>query len=71
MTRPIALPGTRRRRGNPNWGKPPARLLVLLTEFEMQVERLGLNKKQYVASGRAKALVRTQPETVLRSRVAT
>jgi hypothetical protein len=50
MTRPIALPGTRRRRGNPNWGRPPARLPVLLTEFEVQVERLGLTKAQYVAS---------------------
>ena len=50
MTRPIVLPGTKRGRGNPNWGKPLARLPVLLTEFEVQVERLGLNKKQYVAS---------------------
>jgi hypothetical protein len=50
MTRPIALPGTRRGRGNPNWGKPPARLPVLLTEFEVEVERLGLTKAQYVAS---------------------
>ena len=50
MTRPIVLPGTKRGRGNPNWGKPLARLPVLLTEFEVQVERLGLGKAQYVAS---------------------
>ena len=50
MTRPIALPGAKRRRGNPNWGKPFPVLPVLLTEFEMQVERLGLSKAQYVAS---------------------
>jgi len=50
MTRPIVLPGTKRGRGNPNWGKPLARLPVLLTEFEVQVERLGLSKAQYVAS---------------------
>jgi len=42
--------GTRRGRGNPNWDKPPAPLPVLLTEFEVQVERLGLSKAQYVAS---------------------
>ena len=23
MTRPIVLPGMKRGRGNPNWGKPP------------------------------------------------
>ena len=50
MTRPIVLPGTKRGRGNPNWGKPPAPLPVLLTEFEVQVERRGLSKAQYLAS---------------------
>jgi hypothetical protein len=54
MTRPIALPGTKRRRGNPNWGQPPRPHPVLLTEFEMQVERLGLTKAQYVASAQLK-----------------
>ena len=50
MTKPIVLPGTRRGRGNPNWGKPVQAIPVLVTEFEMQVERLGLSKAQYVAS---------------------
>jgi hypothetical protein len=50
MTRPFVLPVTKRGRGNPNWGKPPGALPVLLTEFEMQVERLGLTREQYVAS---------------------
>lgn len=50
MTRPIVLPGTKRRRGNPNWGKPFQTIPVLVTEFEMQVERLGLTKAQYVDS---------------------
>ena len=50
MTRPIVLPGTKRGRGNPNWGKPPAPLPVLLTRFEGQVERLGLSKAQYAGS---------------------
>jgi hypothetical protein len=50
MTRPIVLPGTKRGRGNPNWGKPLLVLPVLPTQFEMQVERLGLSKAQYTAS---------------------
>jgi hypothetical protein len=54
MTRPIALLGTKRVRGNPNWGKPLPPVPALLTEFEMQVERLGLNKAQYVASSQLK-----------------
>jgi hypothetical protein len=49
MTRPFVLPGTKRRRGNPNWGKP-GRLPVLITEFERQVEQLGLAKAQYTNS---------------------
>jgi hypothetical protein len=50
MTKPTVLPGTKRGRGNPNWGKPFPALPVMLTEFELQVERLGLSKAQYVAS---------------------
>jgi hypothetical protein len=38
------------RRGNPNWGKPPQPLPCLLTEFDMEVERLGLNQEEYVES---------------------
>jgi hypothetical protein len=51
MARPIVLPSAKRRRGNPNWGKPPVPLPTLVTEFEMQVKRLGLTKAQYVTSG--------------------
>jgi hypothetical protein len=50
MTRPFILPSTKRGRGNPNWGTPLTAFPVLLTQFEMQVERLGLSKAQYVAS---------------------
>jgi hypothetical protein len=50
MTRPFVLPGTKRGRGNPNWGKPFAALPVMLTRFELQVERLGLSKTQFLAS---------------------
>jgi hypothetical protein len=54
VTRPIALPETRHRRGNPNWGKPPSPVPVLATEFEMQVDWLGLAKSQYLASAQLK-----------------
>ena len=50
MTGPIGPKGTKRLRGNPNWGKLPRSLPALLTEFEIEVERLGLTQMQYVAS---------------------
>lgn len=50
MTRRITLLGTKRRRGNPNWGLPPRRFPVVPTEFEMQVRRIGLTKPEYIAS---------------------
>ena len=50
MAKPIALPGGKRRRGNPNWGKPPQPPAALLTEFEMQVQRLQLTQADYIAS---------------------
>ncbi len=53
MTRRFALPSTRRRRGNPNWGKP-GRHPVLVTEFEREVEQLGLAKAQYTQSAQLK-----------------
>ena len=54
MARPIALPARKRGRGNPNWGQPPQPLPVLPTEFEMQVQRLGLTKPEYVSSAALK-----------------
>jgi hypothetical protein len=54
MTRPFVVPGTKRGRGNPNWGKLRPALPVILTEFEMQVERLGLSKTEYLASAELK-----------------
>jgi len=48
MNQPIALP-TKRRCGNPNWGKPiwcPS----IQTEFEKQVAQLGLSRAEYVYS---------------------
>jgi hypothetical protein len=36
--------------GNPNWGKPFLHIPMLVTEFETEVERLGLKTPQYVGS---------------------
>jgi hypothetical protein len=37
-------------RGNPNWGKPTQPVPVLPTQFEVEVERLGLSPTEYVGS---------------------
>jgi len=39
----------KRGRGNPNWGRPQPRR-ALPTEFEIEVKRLGLSKREYVSS---------------------
>ena len=54
MTRPFVLPGTKRGRGSPNWGKAIPVLPVMVTQFELQVERLGLSKALYLASPQLK-----------------
>jgi len=38
------------RHGNPNWGKPYVPVPYPLTEFEQQVEELGLRPGEYQAS---------------------
>lgn len=53
MTRPVVF-HRKRGHGNPNWGKPLRPVPALLTEFELQVQRLGLTKTQYVASTQLK-----------------
>lgn len=46
----------RRRRGNPDWGKPVAvRSPDTLTEFEMHVKKLGLRQGEYVESPRLRS----------------
>jgi len=50
MTRRITVLSPQRRRGNPNWGKPPQPPPIVPTEFEMQVKRIGLAKAEYIAS---------------------
>jgi hypothetical protein len=38
------------RRGNPHWGKPLQPIPCFLTEFEIEVERLGLTNEEYLDS---------------------
>ena len=40
----------RRKRGNPDWGKPPQPIAAIGTEFELQARRLGLTMESYAAS---------------------
>lgn len=49
MTDPISPLGPRRR-GNPNWGKALQLPPVGPTQFEIQVELLGLNSAKFVDS---------------------
>ncbi len=51
MTRPIALPVPRRKRGNPNWGSPIVKGPPNApTAFELQAEHLRLTPEMYVYS---------------------
>jgi hypothetical protein len=50
MAIPVALFATKRKRGNPNWGRPIPPLLALSTEFEMRVRQLQLNPGMYTSS---------------------
>ncbi len=50
MAIPVAIPATKRKRGNPNWGHPIVPLLALPTEFEMRVSQLQLTARMYTSS---------------------
>ena len=50
VIKPLVPPATARKRGNPNWGKPPQPIPAIATEFELQARRLGLTKEKYTAS---------------------
>ena len=50
MTKPAAFPVVRRKRGNPNWGRPIRPAPVLATEFEVQVRQLRITVETYVSS---------------------
>jgi hypothetical protein len=49
MVKPFIQP-VRRRRGNPNWGRPLPPAPVVATEFETQVRHLGLTKQTCTGS---------------------
>ena len=53
MALPVAVISKKHRRGNPNWGKPCS-IPSLPTEFELQVQQLGLTTREYVASAALK-----------------
>ena len=55
MPQPFSRTATPRKRGNPNWGKPPQDVPPIATEFELYVRRLGLRKKTYATSARLRA----------------
>jgi len=50
MATPVALPAAKRKRGNPNWGRPIAPLLALPTGFEMRARQLRLTAGMYTSS---------------------
>ena len=50
MAVPPALPATKRKRGNPNWGRPIPRALALATEFELRARQLQLTAGTYTSS---------------------
>jgi hypothetical protein len=47
----MAIPvANRRKRGNPNWGRPMPPAAVLATEFELQAKQLQLTPEMYASS---------------------
>jgi hypothetical protein len=50
MAIPVALPTAKRKRGNPNWGRPLPFVPALPTEFEVRVRQLQLTKATYTSS---------------------
>ncbi len=52
MAIPVAI---RRKRGNPNWGRPMPPVPALATEFELQVRHLHLTPEMYISSHELRA----------------
>ena len=50
MAKAFVLPSFTRRRGNPNWGRPPLPLPAVATEFEVQVRQLRLTMQNCASS---------------------
>ena len=46
---------TRRKRGNPNWGRPIPPILPFATEFERHARELGLRPPMYASSPELRA----------------
>ena len=55
MAIPPALPVTKRKRGNPNWGRPIPSAPALPTEFELRVKHLQLTRRMYTSSRELRA----------------
>jgi hypothetical protein len=55
MATPVVLPDAKRKRGNPNWGRPILPLLDLPTEFEIRVRQLQLTTETYTFSRELRA----------------
>jgi hypothetical protein len=51
MMKTFTIRAVVRRRGNPNWGRPVQSRPGLATEFEQQVQQLGLTKETCADSG--------------------
>jgi len=50
MAIPFAFTAAKRRRGNPNWGRPIPPTLAVATQFELRVRKLQLTPETYTAS---------------------
>src|SRR5260370_34605455 len=55
MAMPPALPVTKRKCGNPNWGCPIPYAPALPTEFELRIEQLQLTARMYTSSRELRA----------------
>jgi hypothetical protein len=55
MAIPPALPVTKRKRGNHNWGCPIPSAPALPTEFELRIEQLQLTARMYTSSRELRA----------------
>jgi hypothetical protein len=55
MAIPVAIPATKHKRGNPNWGRPVPLRPALATEFELRVRQLQLTARMYASSAELRA----------------
>ncbi len=51
----VVLPAAKRKRGNPNWGRPIPVVPALPTEFELRVRQLHLTAGMYASSRELRA----------------